>query len=59
MIPVLEAFNKQTIKTESHTTSHRMRQNFQKHYSRIFSVHKVQGISKLIAWNSHRALKAM
>ena len=33
---VLEALNKTTVKTESHTTSHRMCQNFQKHYFHIF-----------------------
>ena len=37
-----------------------MCQYFQKHYSSIFSVHKLQRISELIAWIriSHLALKA-
>ena len=36
LMTLLEAFNKTTIKPESHKTSHWMSQNFQKHYSCIF-----------------------
>ena len=54
---VLEAFNKTAVKTESHTTSHPMCQNFLKTLFSLFSVHRLQRISKLIARNSHLALK--